>query len=382
MGHICPSRYFCCVNNVPPVILKAFLLFLYRRVGLTPKEINELLMKDSDSDDDDISASDEDDPDYTQDGSTDSKCEVTESSSSSSEEVADEHVTKKRPDSLLVSTFGSASTSNTSGKKNNGSMSSSSNDNVIWSNVKDNFEPRKSIPPLRECLILADVNRSSSELHVFLKLFPKSLFIFIAQCTNKRLEILESASKKKITKTDEGEIMVALGCSFVMSYNRLPHFFHYWSSNALLGNEAIKSAISRDRCMLLFSKLYCNEPEKPDTVSKLYYVEEITSCLKATFQKCRTDSAVQSIDESMAKFKGRSVLKQYMPLKPVKRGIKLWLRCDSLTGYTYDFNVYCGKETMQSEGTLGERVVARLAETISNPDTALCFDRFLLQCVC
>ncbi|KAJ8893556.1 hypothetical protein PR048_006155 [Dryococelus australis] len=41
-----------------------------------------------------------------------------------------------------------------------------------------------------------------------------------------------------------------------------------------------------------------------------------------------------------------SVLKQYMLLNPVKRGIKLWLRCDSVNGYTNDFNVYCGKETI------------------------------------
>ncbi|KAJ8869496.1 hypothetical protein PR048_028487 [Dryococelus australis] len=77
----------------------------------------------------------------------------------------------------------------------------------------------------------------------------------------------------------------------------------------------------------------------------------------------KTDSDVQSIDESMTKFKGRSVLKQYIPLKPVKSGIKLWLRCDSVTGYTYDFNVYCGKETIHTDGTLGE---VRLIDTLPN----------------
>lgn len=65
-----------------------------------------------------------------------------------------------------------------------------------------------------------------------------------------------------------------------------------------------------------------------------------------------------------------------MPLKPVKRGIKMWLRCDSLTGYTYDMSIYCGKEGSVLERTLGERVVNDLAATISNPDVTLCFDRF------
>lgn len=68
-----------------------------------------------------------------------------------------------------------------------------------------------------------------------------------------------------------------------------------------------------------------------------------------------------------------------MPLKPVKRGIKLWCRCDSESGYTYDLNVYSGKESQPiTDGalTLGERVVKRLASTIQEPDVCLCFDRF------
>lgn len=78
----------------------------------------------------------------------------------------------------------------------------------------------------------------------------------------------------------------------------------------------------------------------------------------------------------MTKFKGRSSLKQYMPLKPTKRGIKMWMRCDSLSGYVYYFNIYCGKEDGPTIGTLGERVVNNLAKTIKHPDVTLCFDRF------
>jgi hypothetical protein len=105
-------------------------------------------------------------------------------------------------------------------------------------------------------------------------------------------------------------------------------------------------------------------------------VEEMVSYLKTTFQKCRQDSSLQSIDESMTKFKGRASIKQYLPMKPVERGIKVWMRCDSLTGYTYDMNIYAGKEPNPGEGTLGERVVKRLALTIQEKDVTLAFDRF------
>ena len=161
-----------------------------------------------------------------------------------------------------------------------------------------------------------------------------------------------------------------------MCYNRLPNLNSYWSSNLSLGNALIKKTFSRDRFKLIISKLYFAEPEKPENATKLYYVEDLISCFKQSFQKARQDSPFQSIDESMTKFKGRSSLKQYLPLKPVKRGIKIWMRCDSQTGYTYDMNVYAGKETIAQEGTLGERVIRKLCSTIIEREVTLAFDRF------
>ncbi|XP_049792370.1 piggyBac transposable element-derived protein 4-like [Schistocerca nitens] len=150
----------------------------------------------------------------------------------------------------------------------------------------------------------------------------------------------------------------------VMCYNRVPSFSDYWSHNTSMGNVAIKRAISRDRCEVLLSKLYFEFLEKPDTAGKLYYLEPIVAYLKDTFQKARSKSTVQSIDESLVKFKGRSALKQYLPMKPEKRVIDMWMRSDSVTGYTYDFNTYCGKDANNLDGTLGERVVLQLSKTI------------------
>jgi len=51
-----------------------------------------------------------------------------------------------------------------------------------------------------------------------------------------------------------------------------------------------------------------------------------------------------SCDESMAGFKGRSGIKQYMPMKPVKRGFKIWSLCCAITFYLLKFMVYEGKK--------------------------------------
>ena len=71
-----------------------------------------------------------------------------------------------------------------------------------------------------------------------------------------------------------------------------------------------------------------------------------------------------SIDEAMIPFKGRSSLKQYLPMKPVKRGIKVWVRADANTGYVSAFNVYAGKKGNTTEKGLGATVVKHLCEKL------------------
>ena len=49
-----------------------------------------------------------------------------------------------------------------------------------------------------------------------------------------------------------------------------------------------------------------------------------------------------SVDELMIRFKGRTLLKQYNPMKPIRREYKLWCVADN-DGYVYKFEVYTGK---------------------------------------
>ena len=66
-----------------------------------------------------------------------------------------------------------------------------------------------------------------------------------------------------------------------------------------------------------------------------------------------------AVDEAMVPYKGRSSLKEYMPKKIVKRGLRVWVWADSVTGYIYRFKVYTGKEN-SSEKDLDRRVVKEL----------------------
>lgn len=117
---------------------------------------------------------------------------------------------------------------------------------VIWSETYGSFTPRFSISDDRKPEVLVDLETGCSELECFQKIFPRSLYIFISQCTNERLQMLRDKNKKtenEIRNTDSSEIMLTLGCLLVMSYNKLPNVHDYWSQNPSMGNEAIKMAI-------------------------------------------------------------------------------------------------------------------------------------------
>lgn len=226
---------------------------------------------------------------------------------------------------------------------------------IKWTDVPSNYAPRKALP-VRKQPVISSLNENCNEIQAFFAVFPKSLFMWISHCTNERLKLLEEKKGKKYPPTDYHEIMLVIGVTLMMSYNRVPRMSMLWSKNKSLRNEAVASAISRDRFLLIFSKMYFNSPKKPDGAGKTYYMDELLNCLKHTFNRVRSEASRQSIDEAMVKFEGRTSIKQFMKDKPVDRGVKGWVRADSETGYVYDFIIYTGKQNIVEEGTLGERV--------------------------
>ncbi|XP_019220611.1 piggyBac transposable element-derived protein 3 [Oreochromis niloticus] len=69
------------------------------------------------------------------------------------------------------------------------------------------------------------------------------------------------------------------------------------------------------------------------------------------------------VDEQLVGFKGRCGFRQYMPKKPTKYGIKIWVTCDVATSYAWKMEIYTGKSPGSSqEVNQGMRVVLQLTE--------------------
>ena len=84
-----------------------------------------------------------------------------------------------------------------------------------------------------------------------------------------------------------------------------------------------------------------------------------------------------AVDERMVKSIGRFICKQCVRLKPVKWGFKMWVLADSNSGYTWNFQVYRGKqgETVSSNG-LGFDVVLKLVDSLEKQEFVVYTDNF------
>ncbi|CAG5005368.1 unnamed protein product [Parnassius apollo] len=120
------------------------------------------------------------------------------------------------------------------------------------------------------------------------------------------------------------------------------------------------------------------QPARSDPAyDKLYKIRPLLTLLNRVFQENAHNSSSQPIDESMILFKGRSSLKQYMPIKPIKRGFKVCCRCDGSTGYLYEFDIYTGKEGNSVKDNLGAKVITKSTEKLKGMAAVhVTFDNF------
>ncbi|XP_052338608.1 piggyBac transposable element-derived protein 4-like [Oncorhynchus keta] len=81
-------------------------------------------------------------------------------------------------------------------------------------------------------------------------------------------------------------------------------------------------------------------------------------CDKQTGADKRGLREVGGASEQLVPFRGRCPFRQYMPSKPAKYGIKIWVACDAQSSYAWKMPVYTGKPTSGGpEKNQGMRVV-------------------------
>lgn len=208
--------------------------------------------------------------------------------------------------------------------------------------------------------------------------FTDDLLDVIIEHTNR-----EGARKygRKWSVLSMQELKAYFGMLLLMSVSPRHHLYHYWSRDGLFHSPEISRVMTFRRFQNIMNSLHMNDRSKEkkrgdEGYDRLVKVRLLIDALNKSFQAEYTPSPHQAIDESMIPFKGRSTMKQYLPLKPIKRGYKVWCRADSKTGYLLEFQVYEGKNANRpSDLGLGEHVVLSLSSNIQ-PGSQLYFDNY------
>jgi hypothetical protein len=178
------------------------------------------------------------------------------------------------------------------------------------------------------------------------------------------------------------ELQAVIGILIIMGFNRLPSMRLYWSDDENFHNNRISDIMPIKRFLKIIRFLHLNDntkilPRSSLEFDRLYKIRPMIKHLNAVFPEMFSPSRFMSVDESMIAFTGRTTMKQYMPLKPIKRGFKVWVLARSVTGYMYSFDIYTGKAP-GGETTLGlgENVVLLLTRALEGLGYCIFFDNF------
>ena len=152
----------------------------------------------------------------------------------------------------------------------------------------------------------------------------------------------------------------------------IPHVLRY---------APIADRIPRDRFRELSRYLHSVDndtlvPRDSPGYDRLGKVQPLINHLSNKFEELYQPHREVAINEAMIKFQGWSSLKQYNPMKPIKRGIKVWVLADSHNGYFMKFQVYTTKESNRVEHGLGERAVKTLTDGLQGQHHHVFFDNF------
>lgn len=228
---------------------------------------------------------------------------------------------------------------------------------------------------------------TATPIEYFSLFLQEEIFEHIAEQTNSYAE-LRQQEKQKSDKTwyptCKDEIRAYLGLSIIMGVAPRCEYKDYWSSDQFLRCEGFARVITINRYEKLTEYLHLNCAQaRTARCDTNYHPLNKVRCLVEMAQrnfKLRYDHSTEiSIDEAMKRFKGRSDLRQYMPNKPDKWGIKFWCRCDGVTSYMSSFQLYTGKRDstpLQRERGLGFRVIHDLSRDLVGLNHHLYFDRY------
>jgi len=189
-----------------------------------------------------------------------------------------------------------------------------------------------------------------------------------------------TAPTQNCTLITEAEMEAFRGMCILVAIHQLHEILHYWSSDPLQYVSSVSQVMSSNKFKQNIETVHVNDnrkdvPRSDPQHDKFHKVWPLIDELNTSISAAYSPSSYASVDESMIPYKVRSSLKQYMPLKPVKRKYKVWCIAVAKTGYVMNFDIHRQTSYFQSSTNLGqgERVVLNLIQNFGQLLQSNCF---------
>ena len=166
--------------------------------------------------------------------------------------------------------------------------------------------------------------------------------------------------------------------NILMGVTTLPQYHLYWDKDKFIDNAGVKDTMTLKRYEKLMQYLCVSDRATEPTgqnCDKLYMIQPVLKMVQKSFKAHYNPGKNQMVDEAMIGFKGKLSYVQYLPAKPIKHGIKVWVRCNSESAYLPEFDVYLGCQQNSTHG-LAYDVAMKLCQHIAGKNHHMYCDNY------
>lgn len=261
------------------------------------------------------------------------------------------------------------------GKDNNTKWSKTSNICDFERTGGDEFQPGPTTSSIK------------TELEAFQMIFTDEIINDIVRFTNKFiLSIQANYERERDARfTTKSEIMAFIGLLILSGVKKVNHtnFLELWTADGT-GMDIFRACMSYNRFLFLLRVIRLDDKATREERRKTDKLAAIRPFLDAFVRNCKSAYCLGefiTIDEMLAAFRGRCCFIQYMPKKPAKYGVKIFILCDSKTYFVGYIEVYCGEhpEGPYRKSNATKDLVLRLLDHIKGTKRTLTCDNWFVS---
>lgn len=199
-----------------------------------------------------------------------------------------------------------------------------------------------------------DLNTLSSSIEIFKIFCDENFMEMICAATNiyakNKADVMKKSNKLKkksrilqFTSVNSDELYLFHALIILMGIIKKPSLSMYWTTDPTLETPFYSKCMHYDRFRMILSCLHfeISEDNDPDVLHK---IRPIVDYLIEKFQMTYRPGENIAIDESLLKWRGRLKFKQFNKNKRSRFGVKLYETCESNSGYSYNIQIYAGKD--------------------------------------